>query len=497
MNDWPADPKLDASLRGLVHAELIAARTDAIGVSGPKPARRGRQQVALGGVGLLTVVAVVVSLALRGTHAGGTGAGQPGASDATVSQTTPSPTPTLSHVATPLSGVTPVPKATTMPISTQSASPWFRAAGSMIVEQPVSTLLADGRVLFVGGYDQVAGFVTVSELYDPASGKFSPTGSITTARASETVTRLQDGRVLVVGGLGANGQQLASAELYDPATGKFTPTGSLQTARQFHTATLLPDGRVLIAGGYNTNPVGARNAAVAMAYHPGSGGRSTEPPTMTAEQGVLASAELYDPATGMFTATGSLNKARDNHTATLLSDGRVLVFGGGGEASSSGASAELYDPGTGKFSPTGSAKSGRWLHTATLLSDGRVLVTGGRASDDSIYATAEVYDPKSGKFTATGSMSIGRQEHSATLLPDGRVLVAGGFSGSGLAGNAVPSTELYDPKTGKFAPAGTMTIARMDQTASLLSGGQVLIAGGIYIGPNGWLPITTAELYQP
>src|SRR5450759_4278009 len=183
MNDWTADPKLDARLRGPVHAELIAARTDAIGVSGPKPARRGRQQVALGGVGLLTVVAVVVSLALRGTHAGGTGAGQPGASDATVSQTTPSPTPALIHVSTPLSGVTPVPKATTIPISTHSASPWFRAAGSMIVEQPVSTLLADGRVLFVGGYDQVAGFVIVSELYDPAIGKFSPTGSITTARA--------------------------------------------------------------------------------------------------------------------------------------------------------------------------------------------------------------------------------------------------------------------------------------------------------------------------
>ena len=195
----------------------------------------------------------------------------------------------------------------------------------------------------------------------------------------------------------------------------------------------------------------------------------------------------------------------------------ILVFGG---STARGApalgSAEIYNPGTGKFTPTGSAADGRLLHTATLLQDGRVLVAGGAATNDTVNVTAEIYDPTSGTFSLTGPMNVRRQMHTATLLPDGRVLVAGGIPGpSGLTGqpvsiDAVASADLYDPRTGKFTPAGMMGATRMGHTATLLDDGRVLIAGGAHRGPvaygtgegaasviSGWLPVYTAEIYQP
>ncbi len=139
---------------------------------------------------------------------------------------------------------------------------------------------------------------TLSTGDDPASGTWTLTGSLNTARYLHTATLLPNGMVLVAGGLDSNLNALDSAELYDPASGTWTLTGSLNTARVAHTATLLPNGMVLVAGGFDTS----LNA--------------------------LDSAELYDPASGTWTVTGSLNTARYYHTATLLSNGMVLVAGG-------------------------------------------------------------------------------------------------------------------------------------------------------------------------
>src|SRR5262249_30297851 len=152
-----------------------------------------------------------------------------------------------------------------------------------------------------------------------------------------------------------------SAELYDPATGSFTPTGPMRKPREQHTATLLADGRVLIAGGYTANEPPAAGAIILASVR-----------TVESTSSILASAELYDPATGTFSRTGPMSTFRNDHTATLLKDGRVLVTGGGGEAYASSTSADLYDPQTGTFTKTGSMHTGRWLHTATLLPDGRV-----------------------------------------------------------------------------------------------------------------------------
>ena len=203
-------------------------------------------------------------------------------------------------------------------------------------------------------------------------------------------------------------------------------TTTSQIARELHTATLLSDGRVLVAGGRNLD-----------------GGRDWVD---------LDSAEVYDPATGTFSPTGSLPTPLTGHTATLLSDGRVLITGGDARGTTV-ASAELYDPKTGTFSPTGSMATARQLLTATPLPDGRVLIAGGNAGN--LIAPAELYDPKTGTFSPTGSMATAREYHTATLLPNGRVLIAGGSDGT----VDLASAELYDPATGTFSPTGPLASA--------------------------------------
>ena len=385
----------------------------------------------------------------------------------------PASEPTSSTQSAELAASTPPGETAAAPVPTLAQGPTgFSATGSMAAPRDGSTatLLPDGSVLIAGG-SSGSGAVATAELYDPSTGKFSPTGSMTEPRAYHTATLLSDGRVLIAGGQGSTGKGLATAELYDPATGKFSPTGSMGTARQLHTATLLSDGRVLIVGG----------ALVAF------GGPALE------------SAEVYDPASGTFSPTGSMAHPREAHTATLLPDGRVLVAGGTTitfGTSTYDAFAELYDPTTGKFSPTGSMAKARYWDTATLLPDGRVLIVGG-VEQTLQLPSAELYDPATGKFSMTGSMATDRSEHTATLLRDGRVLIAGGTNGSSNASGgyaALASAELYDPATGKFGKTGSMTVGRVEDTATLLPDGRVLIAGGDDASGK---VLASAELYQP
>jgi hypothetical protein len=323
-------------------------------------------------------------------------------------------------------------------------------------------------VLIAGGR---SGNNTLSsaELYDPATGHFTLTGSLLTARCDHSATLLQNGTVLIVGGyyVGIGLPVIAAAETYDPISGTFSATGPLGTGRYGHSATLLADGKVLVAGG------------------------------VTSQDGytfvTIASAELYDPVAATFSATGSLNTAR-SAPATLLNNGQVLVAGGG--AIGTGApfdSAEIYDPTAGTFSYTGSLITARGGNSQTLLQNGKVLIAGG-AGANSAALSGELYDPVAGTFSDTGSLNFGRSG-TATVLTNGQVLLVGGGVDA-IAQQLLNSSELYDPTSGLFILNAPTNYTRFFLSATSLNNGQVLITGQETSAITVTQPVPS-ELYEP
>jgi lysophospholipase L1-like esterase len=353
------------------------------------------------------------------------------------------------------------------------------------VENPTLTLLPSGQALLAGGARaggsssaETHTTTTLAELYDPAQGRWSQTGSMATARILHTATLLGSGvdagglagDVLVTGGEDSPNQSVASAELYDPSTGHWSATGTMGAERAGHTATLLPSGEVLIVGG---------------------------------NFGVGPEAELYDPATRSFSPTGAMPIDPAFHTATLLNTGEVLVTGGlvpsAGDYAPT-AAAELYAPETNTWTSAGSMLTPRDLQSATLLPTGEVLIAGGHNDTEGTLASAELYDPDTGEFSATGSMNTGHWEPAATLLPSGvdagEVLLAGGSLRSVTEGSQRAfSAELYDPALGTWTAAGPTVFPRLEHKATLLPSGEVLVAGGDLGTPANSL--SSAELFAP
>jgi N-acetylneuraminic acid mutarotase len=257
--------------------------------------------------------------------------------------------------------------------------------------QHTATLLPDGRVLIVGGISVSADgtpaqSVATAEIYDPATNSWSSAGSLNLARSGHTATLLPDGRVLVVGGelrsSGGPSDLTASTEIFDPKTGNWSPTGPLTTGREGHTATLLSSGQVLVVGGQTDLSRGGGLTLVA------AGRPAAAAPSSTAE--------LFDPRTNTWKPVASLVTERADHTTTLLPDGQVLVIGGVGRASDAPlATSERYDPVADRWTtlPAPTARAG---HTATLLPDNTVLVVGGMGNGGGYLATAERYTPRLG-----------------------------------------------------------------------------------------------------
>lgn len=322
------------------------------------------------------------------------------------------------------------------------------------------TLLDNGNALVVGGYGDHAA-LSSTELYDSVTHQWRSAGNMMRARWRHSAVLLNNGKVLVAGGRGADGNELNSAEIYDPTTNQWQTTGNLNVARCCHTMTLLPNGQVLITGGSSDNDGPA-----------------------------LASSELYDANSGQWSITGQLNENREAHQSVLLSNGKVLTMGGfsGGMYGQHLSGAELYDPSTQSWQTTGSLNMARNSHTATLLESGQVLVVGGW--NGSSLQRVELYDPNTMQWHLGRDLNIGRSSHTATLMPKGHVLVTGGGNDNHLS---TATTEIYDPIEDKWTKAASLSVARQDHSAIRLPNNNVLVVGGVeHISSNTkW---TSAEL---
>jgi hypothetical protein len=324
-----------------------------------------------------------------------------------------------------------------------------------------ATLLLDGKVLITGGYHSTPGNdpsapLTSAELYDPATGTFTAASGMTAPRAFHTATLLADGTVLIAGGQGYAHNDVVSAELYDPVKRLFRPLADMAGA---HTrATRLADGRVLMAGNFAAraeihDPVTA-TFSIAGSY----GGSQCESPDILLPDGTVLIGEtqppvLFDPTTTSFRATSPMMYC-GHDGAALLINGKAVFAGGDADYGRSNR-AELYDPGSGSFTATGNLIENIAWPSSTLLPDGTALFRGGELNActpgfcqfDGSSATAEIYDANAGTFAAAGLMATRRELHTATVLNDGTVLIAGGVSygGIGLYYGSQDSAEIYHP----------------------------------------------------
>lgn len=303
-----------------------------------------------------------------------------------------------------------------------------------------------------------------------ASGTWASTGNMRSARDGHTATLLVNGKVLVAGGTN-NGVALTSAELYNGTTGTWASTGSMHVARTLARAILLPNGSALVVGGCVNDCLSA----------------------------TTRSAELYNPSSGAFTVTGSMIQARAEFGIALLANGQVLVVGGCSGYDANGClavttKAEIYNPATGVWKATGSLRGARHAMNATRLASGKVLVAGGATASMDAINSSEIYDPSTGIWALGLKMVTARSDYASIMLGTGKILFMGGENINGVS---IGNTELYNPSTGTFAATGNMTATREEHTAVLLANGNVLVSGGNKKTLTTQTPLASAELYNP
>ena len=379
-------------------------------------------------------------------------------------------------------------------------------------EKHTATLLPDGRVLIVGGKQ--------ADTYNPNTQIFTQTTSSPTNRSSHAAVLLgPSGSVLITGGYVGRAPQ-ADAWLFNPAgNGSFTLLPAVMTvARANHAMTLMTNGTVLVTGGFSgssphdnvdiydptqqTFTAGhhmlfhrSNHRAVLVTSGPKTGQVLVIGGT-TLESGFLATNEIYNPSTTVWTQeTPDMTENRSGESATLLSNGQVLVAGGL-TGNKTIQTAEILDPVSHIFSSLGNMTAPRNQHTDTLLASGKVLLAAG--SNDAVFEnSAELFDPTSNTFSPTGSLAVARKSHTATLLQDNnRVLITGGKSATG----DLASAEIYDSSLGSFSTTSSMNQGRSLHTATLLPNGVSTFPPGsvlVAAGRNGPNPLNTAEIFDP
>lgn len=339
-----------------------------------------------------------------------------------------------------------------------------------------ATLLADGRVLVVGGIHNYKG-LTSAEIYDPKQNKWIAAGNMSTAHWAHTAHRLDGGRVIVIGGCSTGPSNVCmngvGVDLYDPnnKTKPWSKGTAMSADRRSHCSVKLKDGKILVAGGFSSS----KDHTSIEIYNPGTGFWSLPTATMSTSRNQMACVTLkngrvaliggwdatsspgqlkplgtiaiYNPSNGTLKlAGGKLKEPRAQHTATLLPGGQVLITGGECDADPSKPphckvnSAEIYDPVTDKVVPAGSPGKRTVYHQANLLATtGDVIVTGGLITEK----VAMLYQPKASMWTQTKMMAYPHEYHAAVLLNDGRLLVTGGEPGGYYDGST--KVELYTP----------------------------------------------------
>lgn len=331
------------------------------------------------------------------------------------------------------------------------ASPSFRIAPSMHSARAAhtATLLNDGSVLIVGGFQGDESELAGVEIFDATQQKFRALDEAHSAghtrRQSHTASLLSDGRVFVAGGYG-NGRCLDSTEIFDITTQTFSKGAILRTPRCDHTAVNLGDGRIALIGG------------------------------LGADWTFLDSVEIFDPKTNSLHYAGRLTVPRTGHVSVLLADGRIFIAGGATGRQSTRrvyASTELFDPSTGRSLPAATMSIPRAKLDGVLLADGRVLMTGGADERDARgkYDSAEIYDPTHNAFAAAATMKLSRYKHrgSSVVLRNGWVLIGGGAR----------QPEVYNPDTNVFTLVPVESPLNGSFSAvTLLPGRGVLITGG-------------------
>ena len=462
------EPRLEARLTGYAaraNRPFDASAIAAVAVSRSSAVRRWHTRdghlspvgVALALVLLavaLTAGTILVGAALRGRtplpdH--------PAIVPASLDTSATSPTP----FATPSPSALPPAERSTLPIQRLTYRGVFVPTGPLDTNLAVDAYvrLADGRVLGIGESWPER---KQQSLWDPTTGRFSPAGLSAGKRSQPIGVLLQDGRVLIIGGDTDPVQSRATystAEIYDPAKGTFTVAGPMVGKGWAPSAIRLADGRVLVLDGISVDD--------AFAPDP-----------------LLATAEVYDPATNRFSAVEPMSIHRGPANMALLADGHVLVVGG---TFPELGVAELFDPATGQFARTGSLPpagphpdgGAYWPEVgaeAIRLPDGRVLVPGRHCNEtqtvmEGRYATAAaIFDPASDTFSSSTPMP--HCVELATSLPDGRVFLTSFWGSTNWSG-------IYDPSTDAVTETAAPPAGRYMKVVGLADGGVLVVGGGV------------------